>query len=298
MTQYSQHIQDTEFFDAVMKDVFGPREGGAIFLVDAKDARKGVGKTSAAVGLAALFSKYFGWEVDVDDLVLSGDEYLDRLRDHPATEQPSCVVWDEAVGAGSGDSRRSMAEQNRVLSQAWQLLRTKRILSFVTLPDMFDLDSRLCKLADYRIFCLREPIGYFKAYEIGTPFRGSDIITRGLGKSEGAQRISFPDLPSAGHPLYNQLAAKKDKLIDDGNSFDADDVLRADPVEEEEDQGYSPEEVVDEIESRGSLDAYLKEAPGGLYINRDLLKHDYELTNSDSKTVKALLERRFDLDVM
>lgn len=297
MTTYSQHIQDTEFFEAVMKDVFGPREGGAIFLVDAQDARKGVGKTSAAVALAALFSNYFGWEITVDDLVLSGNEYLQRLRDHPAKHQPSCIVWDEAVGAGSGDSRRPMAEQNRNLGQAWQLLRTKRILSFVTLPDWDDLDSRLQKFADYRIYCLQEPIGYFKPYEIGTPFKGRDIRTRGLGKDEGAQRIAFPDLPSAGHPLFEDLHAKKMELIDNGDSFDADDAFGEDEAEEEDD-GMTPQEVVEEIDSRDAVDSYISENNGQLYIQRQLLKADYDLTNEESKTVKALLERRFDLDVM
>lgn len=296
MTSYSQHIQETEFFEAVMKDVYGPRDGGAIFLVDAQDARKGVGKTSSAVGLATLFSNYFGWEITVDDLVLSGSEYLQRLRDHPGSSQPSCVVWDEAVGAGSGDSRRSMAEQNRVLSQAWALLRTKRILSFTTLPDWDDLDSRLQKLADYRIYCLREPIGYFKAYEIGTPFKGRDIRTRGLGKEEGAQRISFPDLPSAGHPLFEDLHNKKMELID-ADSFDADEAFGADDIEEEDD-GLTPQEVVDEIDARDAVEGYVSDTNGQLYIDRQLLKADYELTDEESKTVKALLKRRFELDVM
>lgn len=297
MSSYSQPITDTEFFEAVAKDVYGPREGGAIFLVDAEDARKGVGKTAAAVGLALLFAKIFDYEIQYEDLVLSGENYLQRLRDHPGKQQPSVLLWDEAVGAGSGDSRRSMAEQNRVMGQAWQLLRTKRILSFVTLPDFNDLDSRLQKLADYRIYCLREPIGYFKPYAIGTPFDGSEVLTYGFGDGSDSKRIRFPDVASEGHPVYEALSQKKDELID-ADSFDADDQLSEHDDLEDEDDGMEPEEVVEEIVNRDSVDAYIEDNQGQQYINRDFLKVDYDLTDSESKVVKSLLKRRLNLNVM
>lgn len=297
MTTYAEKVTETEFFEFVMKDVYGPREGGAIFLVDAEDARKGVGKTAGAVALALLFAQVFDYEIQREDLVLSGDNYLDRLRNHPGTHQPSVLLWDEAVGAGSGDARRSMAEQNRVMGQAWQLLRTKRILSFVTLPDFDDLDSRLQKLADYRIYCLREPIGYFQSYFIGTPFKGKEVLTYGLGAEEGAQRIRFPDVASAGHPVYEALNEKKEELID-ADSFDADDQFTEDDDLEDEDDGMEPEEVAEEIVNRDSVDAYIEDNQGQQYINRDLLKIDYDLTDSESKVVKSLLKRRLNLDVI
>jgi len=289
-------ICDHPFFNSVLKDVYGPRNGGAIIVLDAEDARKGVGKTSGAVALAEFFAAIFNYDMTVEDTTLSGQEYITRLQDHPGPEQPSCVLWDEAVGGGSGDSRRSMAEQNRIMGQAWQLLRTKRILSFVTLPDWNDLDSRLQKLADYRIYCLREPIGYFRSYFVGTPFEGDAVLTYGLGNGDGADRVRFPDMGK--EELYRKLSKKKDQLIG-ADTYDADDVFAPDEDdEEEEDDGYSPEDVVDEIESRDSLEAYIDDSPGGRYINRDMLKLDYDLTEAESKTTKALMKRRFDLDVM
>jgi len=235
-------IQKTEFWGEVMDDVLGTREGGAILLVDAENARKGVGKTGCAVTLARAFAKALNYEIEEDDLVIAGENYLQRLRDQPGEYQPSVVVWDEAVGGGSGDSRRHMAEQNRVMGQAWQLLRTKRIISLVTLPDWNDLDSRLQKLADYRIWCREEPIGKFQPYKIVTPFNSSEVRTKGLGPGDGARKIAFPDLKTEGDPLYQHISEKKDRLIDAGNTFDADEALVADGG----DQQQKPEEAAKE----------------------------------------------------
>jgi hypothetical protein len=247
-------IRDSEFFHAVMRDVHGPRQGGAILVVDAQDGRKGVGKTSAAISLARLFAGEFEYELDEDDLVLGGARYLKRLTEHPAKEQPSCVVWDEAVGAGSGDSRRAMAEQNRVLGQAWQTLRTKRILQFVTLPTWNELDVRLRRLADYRVWCQAQPIGCFKAYEVGLPFEGDGIQTRALGPDDSARRLEFPNLDAADDDLFRALEAKKAALID-ADTFDADEIDALADGGQPEDEEPTPEEVEKREQTKTALRA-------------------------------------------
>jgi hypothetical protein len=235
----------TAFWEAVEEDIFGPRQGGATILVDAEDARKGVGKTSCAVGLARAFASAFGYRLQLEDMVLSGNEYMNRLRDQPGKQQPSVVVWDEAVGAGAGDGRRAMANQNVIMGRAWQTLRAKRIVQFVTLPDLSDLDTRLKKLADYRVYCLRKPIGYFQGYEIGTSFDPEDtgLQTRGLSQSDTqkSDRVRFPDVTQEQNVHYEYLAAKKAKL-NDSSSFDADEELG-----EHDEEG---EQVLSEDEAR------------------------------------------------
>lgn len=237
-------FDDTVFCREVRRDVEGAREGGAIFIVDAEDGRKGVGKTSCAVALAKHFATRYGYEMTDDDVVLGGEAYLKRLKAHPGTEQPSCVVWDEAVGAGSGDARRAMAEQNRVLGQAWQTLRTKRILQFVTLPTWNELDVRLRRLADYRVWCQARPIGTFKPYRIGLPFDGGGLQTTALGPNGNVETIDFPNLDAADEPLYHELTKQKDDLIQ-ADTFDADQAL-ADGGEEEVDDTPDPDEIRDE----------------------------------------------------
>jgi len=232
-------LGETDFWNTVMHDVFGPRSGGAIIIVDAEDARKGVGKTVCAVALAEAFATAFDYELSEEDLCISGERFINRLQEHPGEHQPSVLVWDEAVGGGSGDSRRSMAEENVVLGRAWQTLRTKRIIQLVTLPDWNDLDKRMRKLADYRAWCQRQPIGTFKAYQIGTPFDGEGIRTTALGQGNGASRIAFPNLDTHDDPLYSRVSEMKEELIDDSDGFNANDQLAADGGETDVD----PKEV-------------------------------------------------------
>jgi len=233
MTSYVVHLEQTEFWKRLMDDVNGARSGGAVCVIDSEDARKGVAKTSLAVTLGSKLANHFGYDLTEDDAVLSGKAYLRRIRDHPGTEQPSVIIWDEAVGAGSGDARRAMKEQNRVMGQAWQLERTKRIVHLVVLPNFYDLDSRLRRLADYRLHCLAKPIGYFKSYYIGVPFTGGDILTHGLGRDQGAQRIAFPNADAMDHPIYQSLADKKQQLLTSGK-YDADDQLDEAFVDDED----------------------------------------------------------------
>ena len=251
-----RHITETGFWRQLMDDVYGARSGDAIVVIDAKDARKGVGKTACAVGLARLCAGAFGYELSEEDLCLSGERYLDRLRNHP-DDEPSVVVWDEAVGAGSGDSRRSMAEQNLVMGRAWQTMRTKQTLSMVTLPDWNLLDKRLQKLADYRIYCLDQPIGYFQGYRIGTAFKNGEVQTYGLPKdADGAKRIRFPNVDKAEDDLYQALEAKKAQLLD-SDDFDADEIIEQQAAADGG-QELSREEIKDRTQRQEAIRTVLR----------------------------------------
>lgn len=282
---------DSQFWDRLLEDVEGPREGGAIVIVDAEDARTGVGKTSAAVAFAKYASQMFNYQLQERDLVLSGQEYLGLYEVHPGEDQVSVAVWDEAVGAGSGDARRAMAQENVDLGRAWQIMRTRRVVSFVTLPDWGDLDSRLQKFADYRLWARRD-IGEVNAYEVGTSFQGGDIRTRGLGPGDGAEPIAFPDMKEIEDRHYLALKAKKDELIESG-TLDADE-LRDDTGDAERETETGPdlaniaEEVADNIDEYVSIHGGNKTK----YLDADLIKHDFELSGPKADTVKKLVERR------
>ncbi len=220
----SNPLQESEFWQLLMRDVYGPREGGAIVVIDAENARKGVAKTSCMAALARALAKQFQYEITPDDGVLGGKSLLQRYRAHPGQEHPSVLAWDEAVGAGSGDARRAMSNDNIELGRAWQLLRAKRIVTLTTLPDWNDLDVRLQKLADYRVHVSEWPLGEFKAYKAGTKFSNGGVVTYGLGPNQGAEPISFPDMDRHGDPFYKELSRKKDELVHSG-TFEADKAL-------------------------------------------------------------------------
>jgi len=281
---------ETGFAQSLLNDIEGDRQGGAIIVVDAEDARTGVGKTSAAVAFARFVASLFNYDLQPRDLVLSGKEYLNLYQKQPGEEQVSVAVWDEAVGAGSGDARRSMAQDNVDLGRAWQIMRTRRVVTFVTLPDWGDLDSRLQKLADYRIWCRRD-IGEAKAYEIGTSFEGGNLRTRGLGPGEGAEPIQFPDMAGEGDPLYRALKEKKDRLIESGT-------LNADSMHEDETED-EPEETGPDLKSIANqvldnIDDYtaVHGGNGTTYVDTNLIEIEHDLSIRQAKKVKSLVEKK------
>jgi hypothetical protein len=251
------HLRDTDFWGDLMHGVYGPRQGGARIIVDAEDGSTGVGKTTAAVSLARACAKAFGYELEVDDFTLSASEYLERWREHPGPEQPSVLVLDELVGAGAGDARRSMSNQNVNLGRSWAIMRKKRIVTICTLPHWSDADKRMRRFADYRVWCLKQPIGYFRPYQVTSTFDTGDVRTKSY---DDVDRIAFPNLGAYGDELLADVTRKKDELLA-SSKFDADEVGEEEPDAEEverrrkvedaqraRDKGLSTTEVADIVD--------------------------------------------------
>lgn len=240
----AEHIQKTKFWNELMHDIFGPRKGGAIIFVDAQNARKGVAKTSGATAMARLLASAFAYQLQYDDLTLAGERYLTRYQNQPGRAQPSVLVIDELVGGGAGDARRAMSNENIDFGRAWQLLRTKRVVTLATLPDWNEADPRLQKYADYRIQCLEKPIGTFRPYKINVPFHSGSSNTKvrlkALNKhGDSARRINFPNMDAQNDPYYQYISERKDMLIN-SSSWDANELG---PDEESDEEDLSPEEI-------------------------------------------------------
>lgn len=228
------HLVETEFWHDLIHGIVGPRKGGARIIIDAEDAETGVGKTSLAIGIAELLSEVFGYELQEEDFTLSGAEYLNRWREHPDAHQPSVLILDELSGAGAGDARRSMANQNVNLGRSWQLMRKKRIVTITTLPHWSDADKKMRRFADYRLWCLKEPIGHFRPYDVGAGFNDGNIMTRGY---DDVDRIKFPNMDAMNDDFYTYVAGLKDDLLD-STVFDADELQDG-----EEPEPKDPDEI-------------------------------------------------------
>jgi hypothetical protein len=223
------HLRDTDFWRDLMHGVFGPRQGGARIIVDAEDGSTGVGKTTAAVSLARACAKAFDYDLSAEDFTLSGSEYLERWREHPGPDQPSVIVLDELVGGGAGDARRAMSNQNVNLGRSWAIMRKKRIVTICTLPHWSDADVRMRRAADYRVWCLKQPIGYYRPYQVTSTFDTGDVRTKSY---DDVSRIAFPNLGAEGDELLADVTQKKDELLA-SSSFDADEVGEEEPDAEE-----------------------------------------------------------------
>jgi len=231
-----KHVTETEWWNDLCEGIFGPRKGGARIIIDAEDAKTGVGKTGLAVFLARLLAeRVFDYELTEDDLTLSGAKYLQRWREHPGEDQPSVIVLDELGGAGAGHARRAMSNQNVELGNAWQLMRKKRIVSIVTLPHWSKVDRDMRMQADFRLWCLKDPIGYFKPYQVGADFDDGEVTTDGY---DDIERIRFPNMDKHGDPVYDYLAGEKDELLE-SEFFDADKLVDG----EEPEEAMSPDDA-------------------------------------------------------
>jgi hypothetical protein len=226
------HLRDTDFWGDLMHGIYGPRQGGARIIIDAEGASTGVGKTGLAVALARQCATAFGYDLQEDDFTLSGEQYLRRWRDHPGPDQPSVIVLDELAGAGAGDARRSMSNKNVNLGRSWQLMRKKRVVTITTLPHWSDADKRMRRFADFRLYCLERPIGYYRPYQVTTTFDRGDVRTQGY---DDIQRLEFPNMDAHDDPFYRYVTTLKDDLLA-SNAFDADEVADLD-------EAPDPEEV-------------------------------------------------------
>jgi len=229
----SRDWYETDFFYDILKGIYGPRKGGAKIIIDAQNAATGVGKTSLAVALAERLADVFDYDLQPEDLTLSGKHYLKRWKEHPDREQPSVLILDELAGAGAGNARRSMSNQNVELGSAWQMMRKKRIVTIVTLPHWSKADKWMRQQADYRLWCMAQPIGYFRAYRVGATFLDGDIQ---LTRFSDVDLLTFRNMDKAGNELYQYLTSKKDELLE-SQFMDADELLddakekRKDPKE-------------------------------------------------------------------
>jgi hypothetical protein len=228
------HVTETKWWDDLMHGVFGPRKGGARIIVDGENAATGVAKTTAAIAIGQLCARAFGYEMQEEDITLSGRKYLERWREHPDKEQPSVIILDELSGAGAGDARKAMAGQNVNLGRSWQLMRKKRIVTITTLPHWRDADSRMRRFADFRLWCREQPIGYFKPFKVGAAFDDGSPVTYGY---RDVNNIGFPNLDKRGSELYHYAAQLKDGLLE-SEVYDADEL-----TEEAQEENRDPDEV-------------------------------------------------------
>ena len=240
------HITETDWWQEMLEGIFGPRQGGARIIIDSEDASTGVGKTGCAVFVAKLLARHFDYELQEEDLTLSGAHYLERWREHPDANQPSVLILDELGGAGAGHARRSMSNQNVELGNAWQLMRKKRIVSIVTLPHWSKVDKDMRQQADFRLWCLRDPIGYFRPYRVGASFDQGGVQTSGY---DDVSRIRFPNMDAVDDPHYNYLSERKDELLN-SEYFDADKLTDAGEEEEQKSEKEIRREQLIEIAQR------------------------------------------------
>lgn len=143
------------------------QERALAVVIVARDNETGTGKTTLAVQLAKKWAD--GWDAE-ERATNRSWEYRRMVQRAPA----GSVLLADEIGQ-MYDSRRSMSEENVQVSQDWQMLRFRELVTLATLPGPSFLDKRLRQLADVLILTTRR--GHGRVYKLksedmsGDPFR-------------------------------------------------------------------------------------------------------------------------------
>lgn len=255
----------------------------------------GSGKSWGAIRLAEAIDPDF----TPAQVAFNVEEFMELAADK-SYGPGSVIVLDEAGVAAS--NRKWYEDDNEVLDFLTQTWRHQNRGAIMTLPDLDLIDNHVRRRFHHYIEMIskdeeemisKAKIKYIDTnHETGKMYKKYHRIKDDTGTVKKYKYIQFRP-PS--EELVEQYEARKEKYTTDLNQFLLEKVRT---VVEEEENKQTPREVADEIVSDGCIDEYIGGRGAGKYLSRDLLRADFGLSKSESKTVKDLLVRELDLDVM
>ncbi|WP_396614094.1 hypothetical protein ACH9L7_20335 (plasmid) [Haloferax sp. S1W] len=255
----------------------------------------GDGKSYAALRLAEVLDPNFG----PHRVTYSVEEFLELA----ASDLPdgSILVLEEA-GVAAGN-RNWYTVANQVLDALTQTWRHRNHGAIMTVPDFDLIDSHVQRRFHHLGIMVGkdESAGISKARwkyiqtnnETGKMYKKYHRMVGDDGVLRRHKWMKFR-LPSP--ELVRRYEATKGEYTD-GLIDNLLEQVRAENEQAEAEQ-LSPMEVAKEILDEDRVDEYISEASGGEYFDRDILKMDFGVSESESKQIKKYVVREADLDVM
>lgn len=259
---------------------------------------EGSGKSWTAVRIASEVDPTFSADRVIFDVV----ELLKILRDGKH-EPGHFYVLDEA---GVQLGRRTWQERGQVLAnQALQIIRDHNLGLVFTLPRLSELDSQTQgRLQAFYELTEKEDGEYVRGkWKWMDPDRADE--TGKIYKKFPRRRVDgvilrITDIAfkPPGRDLIDPYKKRKEEFQAD---FYDKTIEELSDEEEDEEEEPGPKEIATEIAANG-LKNYISEDKrnGDPYINGNLIRAHYEMSHSDARTVKALLDQQFsteDLEV-
>jgi hypothetical protein len=252
--------------------------------------REGSGKSYTGIKLAEVCDPTF----DAERVMFDPVNFLKQLRDWKENNetQGKMVVIDEA---GVGVGVRTWYEKDQVrLNQVLQIIRDENMGVLFTIPRLEELDSQTeGRLHAYMEMTTKEA-GEWAKFK----YLNWDPTRDGRGKIYR----QYPEFRMNGtpRPVKRLTVSPPSKdIVEDyeerKSAFQAKEYQSAiDDMEDDVDDELSVKDVAMEI-ADGNMGDYVgaHSQNGTPYINDDLIRADYELSQNDAKGVKALLNRQF-----
>lgn len=252
----------------------------------------GSGKSWAALRVCEILDPNF----TVDQIAFSIEEFLELVADKSYPEGSMILFEEASVGASN---HNWYEKANQILGQVVDTWRHQNRGAVFTLPSFGRLDPsarpRMHSYVDMVDKDVRAGYSTGKYYQIiEDSFTGN--LRREFHRADNLTH-KYIEFSKPSKELRVAYEERKEEFTDDLNTRLLDE-LRAENDSGDDGDEYTPKEVCDIIEQEDSVDDYISTAPGGDYIDRDLLQVEFGLSNAESKQTKSLLRKQFDLDVM
>ena len=252
--------------------------------------REGSGKSYTALKIASTVDPTF----TADRVFYEPQRLLEVLKDDNSGTGTAVVIDEAGVGLGN----RTWYEKDQILlNQALQTARDDNMCVLFTLPRLSEFDSQTVgRLHTYiEMMSMNKPEGYAEARwmnidpardESGKVYKKYPRLKDGA-RDVKVERVRFTPPASSLVESYEERKAEfKDGLYERA-------ITAAEDAEDGE-EGASPKDVAQEIADEGiepfvSRNGSTKEA----YINKDLIRVEYDLSHSDASAAKKLLEKSF-----
>ena len=258
--------------------------------------REGSGKSHTAIKIANTVDPSFS----ADRVIFDVAELLKVLKDGDH-EPGNFYVLDEA---GVQFGRRTWQDRAQVLAnQALQLIRSHNLGLIFTLPRLSELDSQTVgRLQAVLEVVGKQPEEYVTVkWKFVDPDRvdsSGNILKKyprrrqdGYLKRITRNAIAPPEDSGLIEAYEHEKAKFQNRIYEETIE-----TLEGEEESEETDETKSPKAVATEIASDG-VQPFVSEHgnTGEPYINKDLIRAEYELSHDDARTVKSLLEKQITL---
>lgn len=257
--------------------------------------QEGSGKSHTALKIADEVDPSFNHERIIFDVA----DLLKRLKDGEH-EPGNFYVLDEA---GVQLGRRTWQERSQILAnQALQLIRDHNLGLIFTLPRLGEFDSQAQGRLQAALELTQKEDGEFvrgkwKFFDPDRMDQTGQIYKKFPRRRQNGQvkRItSFAFTP----PRQGLVEPYEERKSTFQTQFYEDVISELEEDEEKDgEDGMSVKEIATEI-ADGTMEKYVSRhrQTKEPYLNKELIRADYEIPHSDARAVKSILEQQFDTD--
>jgi ABC-type dipeptide/oligopeptide/nickel transport system ATPase component len=257
--------------------------------------QEGIGKSLTALKIAKAIDPEF----DDGDVIFEAKELLRRLRDEDYREGQAIVLDEAGVSLG----RRTWQDKGQIkVNQALQLIRSHNLAVIFTLPRLGELDSQsVARLQAFYEIRKKVPDEYVSGKWLyidpdridstGTNYHKYPKVTRPEMTASTIKVTRLKFQPPEGDwvdSYHERKQAHQKQVYDEAIS----------ELEDETDDGEderTPKDVADEVLSEG-VGPYISEhgQTGRKYVDKDLLRAEFDLSHSKANAAKKMIERETD----